>query len=316
MTRNFTVLFLISFYSCQQNNTLNFISTKATQEQEEFVKKRFSEVYGEYFFQEDTIPKSNKKVIYHENYKITFKSDLNQNNTPSEKCCISILGPNSIFNDTLDFKSSAFVTSLNADIDIFDHKAYIIWVSENTETTYTKIWLKVVNLKSNNVEFFNSLYQQRWGIERIAIAYNPFNKTIHVAYNDFSKANSRYLYLGTLKAKGQFLDIDFQPKSILNQDKSEKRYPKFLRTANSMFFYHTSGDTWGLFAHTGKQGIGISQINELNEPSNYRILADTTEINNRILIHNDTVFFELKIGTLIANFPVKKARLTDLPTKE
>ena len=107
-----------------------------------------------------------------------------------------------------------------------------------------------------------------------------------------------------------------KPVSILNQDYSEKMYPQFIRTDSVLFFYHTSGDTWGMLAHKGQQGVGLSVIDKNNMPTKYKTLADTNTINKEIIILNDTVYYQHVIGTNNGNFEIKKIAINDLASKE
>jgi hypothetical protein len=292
------------------------MSQKVTPYEDSVLRSQFIKIFGTYNFEKSDQPNKeiNYKIFYRSDYKISLSSKYLVDSLPSTKCYVTIENSNKKYLDTLEFNSSVFVTSINADIDIYDSKAFVCWVSSNSDNNKpSEIWVKIVNLKTNKVEFKNKVYTQKWGIERVSICFNPFNNAIHISYNDFSKQDDKYLYFGTLKSEN-LNDNKFQlfPTSILNQDKSEKRYPKFIRTNNNIFLYNTTGDTWGFFAHTGKQGIGISKIDKSNNPIQYRVLSDSNTINEEIIISKDTIFYQHVIGANNGEFEVKKIKLNDL----
>lgn len=298
-------------YGQAHSNSTELVKNELTR-----IKTQLNRTTGDYYFDKNGI---SEKVIYIGEYKITYSSENSMENMFSyNTCSLSISKTNYEFTDKIDFKTSVIITSLNADIDIFENKAYICWVSENSdEKEPSKIWLKIVDLPSKKVEYFENIYTQKWGINRISIIYNPINESLHFAYNDFSMPDASYLCLGSLAAKGGKPSASlFQSKSILNIDQSEKRHPKFIRTTGNVFLYHTSGDTWRFSKHEGIQGLGISKIDKDNAPSDYRTLNTSIPLTERILITNDSVFYEEKKGVDIANFPLKKIALKDLPLKE
>lgn len=290
---------------------------KAGSQEDTILREEFKTVFGTYIIDNNNENNQVKasKVFFRSNYKVTFSSVTDFDKVSDSPCMLTIENANKKFTDTLDFKASVFVTSLNADIDIFNDTAFICWVSGNpVKQIPSTIWLKIINLRNNKVEYFNKIHMQEWGVERISLIYNPFKQVIHFAYNDFSQPNSTNLYLSSLNAFTiNSSGTQLYTQSILNQDKTEKRYPRFIRSGNSIFLYHTSGDNWGFFAHTGIQGIGISRIDKYNNPAEYKILADSNTINEEILLHNDTIFYQHVIGKNNGDYEIKRIKIANVP---
>ncbi len=316
------LLILTIVNSCQQPQTnigSNERFEKVLPHEDSVLRKQFRQVYGQYVFynDENISNRIDSKTFYINNYKVTLSSKYRSDSLADSKCYLTIENNQIKYIDTLDFNSSVYIGSVNADIDIYNDQAFICWVSSDIEQELpSEIWLKKVDLKKKQVGFYKNIYsRRRIAIERIALTYNPFNQTIHIAYNDFSEPNDKYLYLGTIEVNN-LNDVKFKlsSKSILNHDKWEKRYPKFIRTNNSVFLYNTSGDTWGFFAHTGQQGIGISRIDKNNNAIDYKVLADSNTINQQILIIEDTVFYQHVIKNN-SDYEIKKAHLKDINVK-
>jgi len=210
----------------------------------------------------------------------------------------------------------------NIFVDMYHGIGYISWISEpnydefgtNNNHRY-ELYLKSIDLKTGK-DFFNTkIYSTRCCIKRLSMKYNPFTSSVLFSYNDYSKDNSNFLMFGAIKLKNnQPIVKDLSPREILSQDQSEKREPQFLMDKRNVYIYHSSGDNWGFFEHTGIAQIGLSKIDDKNLPYDYKILSDSCAIETRLLLINDSIFYRIRVSN--RNKPdemiLKKAALKDL----
>jgi len=191
----------------------------------------------------------------------------------------------------------------NIFIDVNKNTAFILWLSEpyynsqNIDARHRfELYLKSVNIYNGKELFKKKIYSTKCCIDRVSMIYNPFTSSILISYNDFSKNDSKYLMYGFIRINGDGLPSNnFEPAEINNQDKSEKRFPHFIIDGQNIYLYHSSGDRWGFFEHSGKAEIGISNINKSNIPINYRLLVDSSSIETKLLLQNDTLYYRVRI---------------------
>ena len=207
-------------------------------------------------------------------------------------------------------------------IDIYQGTAYIAWISEpnydaqgkNLNHSY-ELYLKSIDLNTGKEYFNNKIFSTKCCIERLSMRYNPFTTSVLFSYNDFSRADSKYLMYDEIKLENNRpIKNEISPGEIISQDQSEKRFPNFLIDQHKVYLYHSSGDTWGFFAHTGKQQIGISEIDNNNLPVNYKIISDSCAISDRICLFDDTIYFQVRVThkNKSDEMQIKKVALKDL----
>ena len=86
----------------------------------------------------------------------------------------------------------------------------------------------------------------------------------------------------------------------------------FIINDKSLFLYHTSGDRWGSFEHSGKQKIGISKISKNNQPIEYKIISDSFPIDENLILIGDTIFYRLENTSFYDQMIIKKISINDL----
>lgn len=206
--------------------------------------------------------------------------------------------------------------------DKYKNFIFIVWVSEpfkpyrftdNNPKYCNELHLKVIDV-NNGQEIFNSiLYKTNCCIKRLVMMFNPFNQSLLVAYNDFSKSDDRYLMFGWISLNIILKNnIVFYPMESLLQDRSEKRYPRFIKNENDIFLYNTSGDRYGMMAYTGKKCLGISKIDKENKLTDYRIISDSLPVGDIILLMGDTVFYSVSDSKNQYKTIYKKINLNNL----
>ncbi|WP_131393866.1 hypothetical protein [Gramella sp. KN1008] len=202
--------------------------------------------------------------------------------------------------------------------------AFIAWISEPFSNSNPgpnemnpnhrfELHLKIIDLPKDEVVFNDMIYSTDCCIDRLSMKYNHINNSILFAYNDFSKPDSEYLMYGFIElADNVPKRKELNPKEIILQDKSEKRWPKFVKNNNDVFLYHTSGDKWSFFEYTGMQQIGISRIDRNNHVTDYRIIADSLPINEELLLIDDTLFYRVENTRRYDEMLIKKIATKDL----
>ena len=191
----------------------------------------------------------------------------------------------------------------NIFVDINKNTAFILWISEpfyNPQGTDPRhgyeLFLKGVNLANGQEIFEKKIYSTKCCVDRVSMIYNPSTSSVLIAYNDFSRDDSRYLMYGFIKINENRLpENNFQPVEIITEDNSEKAFPHFIIAGQRIYLYHSAGDRWGFSEHTGKAQIGISDIDKSNIPTNYRILSDSSEIETKLLLQNDTLYYRVRV---------------------
>lgn len=283
------------------------------------IRADFFKVYGQTSYSDSVRDSKNKLdcgIYFQSTYKVSLCAiDYREFIKDDIYAFVQISNDTLDYLDTLNLKSKVYSSGQGKiSIDIYKEFAYLAWVSNNSEKGIpSELHFKVINLKTRKSEFEKVLHVQKWGIDRLSLIFNPFTNSILISYNDLSKPDSKYLYMGSFATKDLLKSrIEFEPMPILTQDDSEKRYPKFIRTDKGIYLYHTSGDTWGMMAHRGQQGIGISVIDKDNLPSDYRTLSDKNTINEEILIINDSVYYQHVVGKNNGDFEIKRIALSDL----
>ena len=291
--------------------------------QGEKIREDFSTVYGQTIYSDSARQGKNKidcEIHFQSTYKVSLCAiDYREFIQDDIYAFVQISDDTFDYRDTLNLKSKVYSSGHGKiSIDIYKEFAYLAWISENSEKgILSELHFKVINLKTRKSGFETVLYSQKWGIDRLSLIFNPFTNSILISYNDLSKPDSKYLYMGSFAIKDlSKSSTEFEPIPILSQDDSEKRFPKFIRTSTAVYLYHTSGDTWGMMAHRGQQGIGISVIDKDNLPSDYRTLSDKNTINEEILIIKDTVYYQHVIGKNNGDFELKQIALSDLQSLE
>lgn len=315
----------ILLLACREKEQMtgeNPFAKKVTTQSEE-IQNEFSRVYGQISYSDSAKDRKNRldcEIHYQSNYKISICAvDYREFIKSDIYAFVQISNESLDYRDTLNLKSKVYSSGQGKiSVDIYEQFAYLAWVSGNTEKGIpSELHFRVVNLKSGKSEIDKVLRSQKWGIDRLSIKFNPFTNSMLISYNDLSKQDSKYLYLGSFRIKDILnSSIKFEPIQILTQDDSEKRFPKFIRTDKTVYLYHTSGDTWGMMAHRGQQGIGISVIDQDNLPSNYRTLSDKNKISEEILIIKDTVYYQHAVGNNNGDIEIKRIALSDLPNLE
>ncbi len=273
------------------------------------IREMCNEQYGVYEFLEI----KSCKHYYRKYYNFSLCID-NKSETRSDSIVkISFQENEKIYNDEIIFPSLQFIASTNISVDVHDNYLFIGYVIGNAEKQIPFfIIIKCIDTKTNQIVFHRTINTQSL-INDFNIVYNYLTKSILVVYNDWTQSNSKNLYYGSISfsdlIKGE---IQFSPEAIHTEDSSEKRSPKFHKTKQGIFLSHTTGDNWGFFSYSGKQGIGISFVNEKNILVNYRTLSNKNHINKEIIIENDTLYYQHVIGKNHGDFEIKKISLADL----
>jgi hypothetical protein len=297
---------------------LNPHAIKVSVGQDSVIRNEFVKTYGQKSFYDSIKYNTNKidcEVYFKHDYEIELCEINDQKFTPDDISAFLRISKGTLdYRDTLNLESKVYNTDGKISIDIYNEVAYLAWISGNSEKRIpSELHFKSINLKTGKPELEKILHSQKWGIDRLSLIFNPFTSSILISYNDLSKSDNQYLYLGDIAVKNLSKpNTELAPISILNHDGSEKRSPGFIRTSKAVYLYHTSGDTWGLMAHRGQQGIGISLIDKDNSPSGYKTLSDKNTINEEILIINDTVYYQHVTGKNHGDFELKQIALSDL----
>lgn len=270
-----------------------------------------------------------KKIIpfFYNNYLPTFDSiKVAYNVIKSENfnhfVDVFFISNNDTIHTLVERSGYMYNSNDNIFVDIYDNTGFIVWVTEpfyNSQLSHPdhcyELHFRSLNIKTGKVFFSNKIFSTKCFIDRLSIKYNPFTNSILIAYNDFSRPDSRYLMYGFLSLKNHVpVNKDLSPIEINLHDNSEKRFPQFLKNKSNVYLYHTTGDNWGMFSYSGKQQIAISLIDKNNKPAGYKIINDSNAINERILLINDTIYFTTRIENKGKpdGMQMKKAALYDL----
>ncbi len=317
MNKIYFLILSISFLGCTFSGhkpQINLKAVKVSYAEEQLLRDKFNEIAPEYRFSDSVQNDCAYYKTKQYSVKICTGNERYSNTQKTNIVIISVTGKEELIIDTLNMEHPVYISSLNLSFDIFNKYLFIAWVSENTEKKIPSvIHIECFDIETGKKMFRHQVYEQRWGIMRLSIIFNPFTNSVLFAYNDFNESDSKYLFFGSLPFNELFaLKPELKPVSILNQDHSEKRYPKFIRTDKNIFLYHTSGDTWELLSYRGQQGIGLSHIDKNNTPVDYKTISDRNTINNEILILNDTLYYQHVTGTNNGYFEIKKIAVKDI----
>ncbi len=299
------ILFLVSCQSSEKKfnkfSNSSFVTSKKASE----LNKYFS-----YFHKEKLI--HSFKI----NYKLLSKNDNKYNIE------ISFLKDNYRIKTKIELIGSILSLNEKLFVEINEGIGFISWISEpgyhtkseNSNHKY-ELHLKIIDLDSGKEYYKGIIYSTKFSISRLAVKYNSFTKSLLYVFNDFSLPDDKYLVYDALKiANNKPLKNQLSPKEIIKQDNSEKRHPKFISGKKDIYLYHTTGDRWGFFEHSGKSNIGISRINKYNSPVEYKVIIDSLAIHPKLVLINDTIFFEVRVE--FRNKPdkmkIKKIALKDL----
>ncbi len=313
-------LFILVFaaFGCHlSSNKIFKLNEKAVNikpEEEKPLKERFKEIETAYQFNDSTGWECANFNFKENHVSVCAYNDRGSDSSITHFAYVTADVNGTPIADTIDQKQPVYISTLNISFDIYKDYFFVAWVAENQENNIpSSIIIECFDLKTKKKLFQKKVFEQRWGIIRLAISFNPFTHSVLFAYNDLSAADSKYLFLGSLSlTELEGFSPVLKPISVLNQDPSEKRFPKFLRTDTTLYLYHTSGDTWGVEAHTGQQGLGISRIDKNNLPADYKTLADKNTINEEILLDKDILYYQLVTGTNYGSYDIKKIALKDL----
>jgi hypothetical protein len=254
-----------------------------------------------------------KQLVFNDSIRVNFDvTTSNIDYLPNDDYFIEIsfVTPNNTIKNNLNYRGFIYYSPTDSTymfiedeilIDVYNNTAFIAWVSKTepnfetgTESNY-ELFLKSIDLMSGKEYFNKKIYSKKFGIDRVSMIYNPFTSSVLFAYSDYSKSNSNHLMYGFVKINENNLpENEFNPIGINRQDEWDKNEPQFLIDKQFVYLYHSTGDNWGLFAHTGKTQIGISKINERNIPVDYRIIADSLEIATKLILHNDTLYYRVR----------------------
>jgi hypothetical protein len=289
-----------------------------TAEEESVLTERFNANHAAYTFNDSTRIECADFNTEECKVSICAFNDMNTDSSLSHYAFVTLEKNGEKISDTLNQERTVFVNSLNLSFDIYKDQFFIAWIAENPDKNIpSSLYIECFDIKTKKKLFQHKVYEQKWGIMRLAVKFDPFTNSVLFAYNDFNEADSKYLFLGSLSLDELMgSNPKLKPVSILNEDQTEKRMPAFIRTDSVLFLYHTSGDTWGAMERTGKQGVGLSRIDKNNMPADYRTIADKNMINEEILILHDTLFYQHVIGKNKGEFDIKKIALRDIAREE
>lgn len=198
---------------------------------------------------------------------------------------------NSVINVTLNTGQYAS-PDRDSSVAYSDESFFIIWKKVNKLKDLYSINLIVIDRVSKEETLKSVIYEKDFSINNIASCFDSENKKLLLAWNDWSYSRSEYLFLGVLdirKLKSGV--INFSHKQILSRDKWENRNPYFILDNEKVYLAHSTGDSWGLFSHEGKKGIGVSLINQMSEPTEYRMVASDYALNKISKIEKGIVFY-------------------------
>lgn len=154
------------------------------------------------------------------------------------------------------------------------------------------------------------LYTTNCCIDRLDMKYNPYNKSVLYAFNDYGGKDYKVLY-GYISVRNNKI-IFTKPYPLIFKDETEKRQPSFVDNKKSIYLYHTTGDSWGFGGHIGKQQIGIFLVDSLNRPIKYKIINDKFKINDKIVFIRDTIYYRLEDANEYDKMTIKKIAWEDL----
>nr|WP_320016505.1 hypothetical protein [uncultured Desulfobacter sp.] len=173
-----------------------------------------------------------------------------------------------------------------------DELLFVVWRKEDKSIKSYSIELKIIDRASKKETFEGTIYKKDFSINNIAAGFDSKTEKLFLAWNDWSYSNSESLFLGALSLRElQNGTVDFKNAQIHKDDEWEKRNPYFLVDDNNLYLAHSTGDTWGFFAHTGKLSIGVSLIGYESRPIKYKMIASEFALRRIVKIENNIVFY-------------------------
>jgi hypothetical protein len=166
--------------------------------------------------------------------------------------------------------------------------------------------------KRNGRELLNQmLYTTTCCINSLDMHYNQYTSSLLYAFNDFGGRNVNLMY-GFIKFDNSNNAQVRKPRPVRFKDDTDKRQPMFIDNGTNAFLYHTTGDSWGFAGQIGKQEIGVFRIDSTNGLTEHKTIFDEEEVNEKILMLKDTVYYRLGDNNQFDRMTIKKIAWDDL----